>query len=117
MLERPAALRKRKGQQAGRAAEAHGRAADDAPPVRPNFDGAPMLVGEIKKDVAVVLGDADVNRALGAVELRPRLEQVEGRIHAICARGIPRCLVILAPQPGAKAHAADRPSLAMPIDW
>ena len=48
-----------------------------------------MLVGEIKKDVVVVLGETDVNRALGAVELRPGLEQVEGRIHGICARGIP----------------------------
>ena len=76
-----------------------------------------MLVGEIKKDVAVLLGDADVHCALGAVELRPRLKQVEGRIHAIYARGLPRRLIILAPLPGAKAHAADRPSLAMPIDY
>jgi hypothetical protein len=75
-----------------------------------------MLVGEINKDVAVLLGDADVHRPHGAVELRARLEQVEGRIHAICGRGIPRRLVVLAPQPCAKAHAADRSSLAMPID-
>lgn len=85
---------------------------NDPPPVGPNVDGAPMFVGEIKKDVAVVLGDADVNRPLGAVKLRPGFEQVEGRIQAICARCIPRRRVVLAPEPCAKAHAADRPSCA-----
>jgi hypothetical protein len=38
-----------------------------------------VLVGEIKIDVAVVLGDADVDGALGSVKLRPRLEQIELR--------------------------------------
>ena len=41
-----------------------------------------MLIGEIEIDVAVMLGDADVDRALGAIELRPRLEQIERRVHA-----------------------------------
>jgi hypothetical protein len=33
-----------------------------------------VLISEIEIDVAGMLGDADVDGALGTVELRPRLE-------------------------------------------
>ena len=47
------------------------------PSIRSNVDGAPVLIGEIEIDVSGMLGDADVDRPLGAVELSPRFEQIE----------------------------------------
>jgi len=46
-------------------------------PSGPIFDGAPLLVGEIKINVAVVLGDTDVDGALGSIKLCPGLEQID----------------------------------------
>jgi hypothetical protein len=43
-------------------------------PLGSDVDGAPALISEIEIDVAGMLGDADVDGALGTVELRPRLE-------------------------------------------
>lgn len=57
--------------------KAHRRGLDDLPSRWPNFDGTPMLVGEIEIDVTCLLGDADMDRALGGIELRARLEQIE----------------------------------------
>jgi hypothetical protein len=36
-----------------------------------------MLIGEIEVDATSMLGDADVDRALWAVELSSRFEQIE----------------------------------------
>ena len=66
--------------------------------------------------MAFVLCDADVNGSLGALKLRPRLEQIERGIDLRRAWSIPRHLKIPAPQPSAKARAADRPRLAVPVD-
>jgi hypothetical protein len=55
-------------QHTGRPAEAH----------RPRHpSGAPLFISEIEIDVTGMLGDADVDGALGSIELCSRLEQVE----------------------------------------
>jgi hypothetical protein len=54
--------------------EAHRRAAVHPPSVRSDFDGTPVLVGEIEIDVPCVLSDPDVDGALRRVKLRSRLE-------------------------------------------
>jgi hypothetical protein len=69
--------RDRQRQHAGRPAKAHRRAFVHSPAVGSDFDGTPMLVGEIKINVVLMFSDADVDGALGSVELRPRLEQIE----------------------------------------
>jgi hypothetical protein len=75
-----------------------------------------VLVSEIKIDVAVVLGDADVHGALRSVKLRPRLEQIDLRGNRLPVQGASRSLVVAATQPAAKALAADRPRFPMTID-
>ena len=80
-----------------------GGLSDHAPSVGPDLDRTPGSIGEIEIDAAVVLGDADMDRPLGTIELRPRLEQIERRRERCCARGVPGRLVVAAPQPGAKA--------------
>jgi len=67
----------RKWQQPGGPAEAHRWLRDHPPSVGPDVHGAPGLIREIEIDVAVVLGDANVDRSFGAVKLRLRLEQIE----------------------------------------
>ena len=61
-----------------------------------------MLVGEIKKDVAVLLGDADVHTARSGPSNCARASSKLRVEFAICARGIPRRLVVLAAQPARK---------------
>ena len=57
--------------------QAHRRTSNHAPSIWSDVNGAPVLISKIEIDVAGMLGDADVDRALGTVELRPRLEQIE----------------------------------------
>jgi hypothetical protein len=47
--------------------------------------------------VAVVLGDAHLDRLLGALKLRPRLEQIERGVERRRARRIARRVKISAP--------------------
>jgi hypothetical protein len=75
-----------------------------------------MLVGEIKVDAAVVLGDTDVDGALGGVKLSPRLEQIELRGYRLPAQDASRGFVVAATQPAAKALAADWPGFPVAID-
>ena len=63
-----------------------------------------------------MLGDPDRDLALRAVELRLRLQHIERGAHRRRGRGIPGAFVILLPQPGAKALAAQRPGFAVAID-
>jgi hypothetical protein len=73
--KRPSPLRDRQLQQARRPAEAHRWISNDRPSARPNLDRTPRLVGKIEIDPAVPLGDADMDRALGTIELRlPRAD-------------------------------------------
>jgi hypothetical protein len=64
-------------QHAGRPAEAHRRRADDAPALRSDLDRTPALIGEIEIDVAIVFGEANMNRPFGTIKLGVRLEQIE----------------------------------------
>ena len=61
-------------------------------------------------------GDTDMDRALGCIELRPGLEQIERRADRRRAQGLPGLLVITAPQPAAQAFAADRPGFPVALD-
>ena len=117
LFERSSPLRHRQRQHAGRPAEAHRRLCNDPPALWADLDRPPGAIGEIEVDVALVLGDADMDRPLGAVELRPRLEQIERRVERRSARGVAR-----SPRNSAaaarrrKRSAADRPGLAVTVD-
>jgi hypothetical protein len=45
----------------------------------PDFDGAPVLVRQAEIALFAVLGDADMNRALWAIELRLRFQEIKRR--------------------------------------
>src|SRR5262245_28987576 len=81
-----------------------------------DFDATPVLVGKIKIDVTLMLGDADMDRPLRRVKLRPRLEQIELRGDRLPVQGASRGLVVVATQPPAKALAADGPGFPVTID-
>jgi hypothetical protein len=57
-----------------------------------------------------------MDHPLGALELGPRLEQINGRMERRDARDVPGRLVIAPPQPGSKALAVDRPGLPVAVD-
>src|SRR5262249_30556863 len=76
-FDRRALLRHRQRQHPSRAAEADRRTSDRPPSVGSDLDGTPMLIGEIEIDVSSMLGDADVDRALESIKLRPRFQQIE----------------------------------------
>jgi hypothetical protein len=116
LFERSATLRHRERQHARRPAEAHRRLRHDPPAVRTDLGRPPGGVGEIEVDVALVLGGADMDHPLRALELRPRLEQIERRVERRSTQGLPARLVIAPPQPGSKALAVDRPGLAVAVD-
>ena len=59
------------------AEEADRRTSDDPPSVGSNLDGTPVLIGEIEIDVSSMLGDADVDSALGSIKLCSRFQQIE----------------------------------------
>jgi hypothetical protein len=71
---------------------------------------------EIEMDVSCILGEADVDGALGRVKLRPRFEQIEILGDRLRAYGASRGLVVAPTQPGAKALAADWPCFPVTID-
>src|SRR5262249_21411465 len=92
------------------------RRSDDTPSLGRNLYGTPMLIGEIEIDVSGMLGDADVDRVLGSIKLRPRFQQIECGTDFRRARGLPGRLVIATPQPCPKPLAADRPRFSVAVD-
>jgi hypothetical protein len=60
-----------------------------------------------------LLSGADVDRALRAIKLRPRFQQIQRCANLGCARGLPCRLVIAALEKGPKPLAADGPSLSV----
>src|SRR3984893_8701442 len=76
-LNGPALLGYGQRQHPGGSAESHGRASHHLPSLGSDIDGAPVLIGKIEIDASGTLGGADVDYPFGAVELRPRFEQVE----------------------------------------
>ncbi len=96
--------------------EAHRRAADYPPAIGSDFDGTPVIVGEIKIDATRILGEADMDGALRSVKLRARLEQIEFRGNRLPGQGASRDLEIAATQPAAKALAADGPGFPVTIN-
>jgi hypothetical protein len=99
LFERSSLLRHWQRQQAGRPAETHRRLRHDPPALGADLGRLPSGIGKIEVDAALVLGDADMDHPLGALELRPRLEQIKRRIERRGARGVPCRLVIAPPQP------------------
>ncbi len=67
----------RQRQHAGRPAEAHRGRSDHLPAVRPDLDRTPARIGEVEIDAAGMLGEADMDRPLGSIELGAGLEQIE----------------------------------------
>ena len=61
-------------------------------------------------------GDTDMDRALGCIELRPGLQEIERQSDCCRAQPLPGLLVITAPQPAAQASAADRPGFPVALD-
>ena len=88
-LNRAASLGEGQGQHPGRPTKAHRRTFDQPPSIGSDVDGMPVLVGKIEVDVAGVLCGADVDYTFRAVELRPRLEQIERRPDLRCTRSSP----------------------------
>src|SRR5260370_652671 len=113
-LIRPAAEGKRL--HAGAAAEPDGRVVGDPPSVGADFDATPELIRQIEVDQAVVLGEANRDLALGAIELGLCLKHIEGCVQRGRARRIPGPLVVLLAQPGLKALAAKRPGFPVAVD-
>src|SRR5262249_47461515 len=60
--------------------------------------------------------DAGVDAALGRIELRPRLEQIELRGYRLPTQGVSRGFVIAATQPAAKLLAANGPGFSVTVD-
>jgi hypothetical protein len=106
LFQRPSPLRHRQRQQAGRPAEAHRRLRHDPPAVGADLGRPPGLIREIEVDAPVVLGDADMDHPLGALELRPRLEQIKRCVERRCARDVAGRLVITPSQPESKPLAS-----------
>jgi hypothetical protein len=64
LVNRPARLGRRQRQRPRRPAEAHRRALDHPSAAGPDFDRAPVLVGEIEVDGPGMLGQPDVDGSL-----------------------------------------------------
>ncbi len=56
--------------------EAYRQLRHGPPAVGTDLGRPPGGVGEIEVDVTLMLGDADIDHPLGALELRPHLEQI-----------------------------------------
>src|SRR6516164_8171736 len=96
-IDRSAALGYRQRQHPRRPTEAHRWASDHAPAFGANYHGPPMLIGEIKIEVAGMLSDSYIDRPLGGIKLRACFEQIERRGDGRSARRGPGLLVIAAP--------------------
>src|SRR4029077_14719251 len=86
------------------------------PSVGADFDATPELIRQIEVDQAVLLGDADRDRAHRTIELSLRLQHIEGCVERGRARRIPGALVVLLAQPGQKAPAAKGPGFPVAVD-
>ena len=60
------------------------------PAVRPDLDRTPARIGEVEIDAAGLLGEADMDRPLGSIELGAGLEQIERRTDLGERSGPPR---------------------------
>ena len=101
----PAALRNLTG---GRVMTCH--------PSGPISTARQRLVSKIQIDATIMLCDAEVNGALGSVELCACLKQIESRADRSGARGGTCGFVIFSPQPGTKTDAANGPGFPVSID-
>jgi hypothetical protein len=106
----------RERQHPGPPAEAHRRVSGYPPASGSDLDRPPALVGEIEIDATGMLGDPDMDRTLGRIELGAGLEQVERRTDRCRAQGLPGGLVMSALQPGPQALASDRPGFPVTVD-
>jgi len=74
-----------------------------------------MFIGKIKIEAAVMLSDADIDRALGSIKLRAGFEQIERRPDHRRTRGGPGGLVVTSPHPVSETFAANGPSFPMAV--
>src|SRR5262249_22666909 len=80
-----------------------------------DFDTTPELIRQIEVDRAVLLGETHRDLALRSIELRLRLQHIEGCVERGWARCIPGALVVLLAQPGLKTLAAKRPGFPVVV--
>jgi hypothetical protein len=87
------------GQHTRRSAESDHWGGDDPPPVWVNFDGTPLLVGEIKIEATLLLGDLHVNPPSRRIELSLGFQRIESRPERRWRWGAAGRWIIAAPQP------------------
>src|SRR6266540_2130739 len=80
-------------------------------PLAPISIATPELIDQIEVDQAVLLGKADRDLQLRAIELGPCFKHIDGCVQRRRARRVPGPLVVLLAQPALKALAANRPGL------
>src|SRR5215468_7306286 len=93
-----------------------GPAERQRPAIRPALSGRLANLCRRGRDITVVFGDSDVNRAFRGVKLGARLKQIERRPDCLRARGASGLLIVSTSQPMSKLSAANGPGLAMAVD-
>ena len=86
------------------------------PTGRGDLNGAPMGVCQIELVGAIVLGNAQVHQAFGAIKLGARLQLIKGSIDGRRARSVPGCAIVGTTQESLEAAASDRPCFAVDVD-
>ena len=76
-----------------------------------------MLIGKIKIEAAIMLSNADIDRALGSIKLRAGFEQIERGPDHRRARSGPSGVVVAAPQPVSEMSAANGPSFPVTVGY
>jgi hypothetical protein len=75
-----------------------------------------VVVRKIQIGATAMLGDTDIGRPQGGVELSPGFEQIEGRPGRLIGWGLAGGFIKLAPQPGPKPGTANGPGFSVPVD-
>ena len=75
-----------------------------------------MVVCEVEVELALASRDANVHIHLRRIETRPCLDDIQSRVQSFRVRSTVFLFVVLPREPLLEPLAANRPSLAMPID-
>jgi len=86
------------------------------PPVGADFDCAPIVIGNIQIDAALMFCGSHVDGALRPIELRSGFEEIKKQSDGPGTGHAGGSLVVLTPQPGSKATAANGPGFPVPVD-
>src|SRR5262249_58557361 len=100
----------------GGGAQARWGGAAPAPADGADLPRPPRLVAKIEVEPAIEPTDADMDGALGRIEVRLGLDHIERRLQGFRTRRSLRRLKKAARQPAAEALGADRPGLSVAVD-